>query len=346
VHRDNRTLRTLQRALLWLTFCLVTLLGLLGAVGVTEGAAQARALRSEGVEVVHWPGQEALARRTLTAAVRPQRFLGIPDEVVPSEGTIYLAPSPAVFDSLTGGRVPDWGAGVAIPALRVIVLPTYPAPGPAERDPAITLRHELAHLALHAYLPPPIPRWFDEGYATWTSGGWDQSSAWQIRAAFLLGRAPPLDSLALTWPRGAEQARLAYLLSASAVSYLVELGGEPAFAALLDTWRREGSFDVALRRVYGMTQGQFEAMWRSMVKRRYGWLLALSQITVLWLVLSMLLFVLYGVRRRRKRRQLAALELDDRLFPPPDDYFAPKPEAEPEPEPEVETGIDSKPREE
>jgi hypothetical protein len=313
-------------------------IGVRAAVTQTSGSAQS--LKSEDIEVVYWPGQESLAQRTLEAATRPQRLLGIPEDARLTAGTIYLAPSPAVFDSLTGGRVPEWGAGVAIPALRVIVLPTYPAPGPAVRDPAITLRHELAHLALHAYLPAPIPRWFDEGYATWTSGGWDQSSAWQIRAAFLLGRAPALDSLELTWPRGAEQARLAYLLSASAVRYLAEIGGEAGFTALLDVWRQDGAFDTALRRVYGMTPGQFERAWRDMVKQRYGWLLALSQVTVFWLLITILLFVLFGIRRRRRRAQLAALELDDRLHPSDPEEELVRGEA-----PEAETRIDSVPRE-
>lgn len=268
--------------------------------------------------MVYWPGHEGLARRTLDAAARPQRLPGIPPDAMLTAGTIYLAPSAAVFDSLTGGRAPEWGAGVAIPALRMIVLPTYPAPGPTVREPATTLRHELAHLAVHAYLPAPVPRWFDEGYATWTSGGWDQSSAWQIRLAFLLGRAPPLDSLELVWPRDAERARLAYLLSASAVRHLVEIGGEDGFTALLEGWREEGSFDASLRRVYGMTPGQFEQSWRTMVKRRYGWLLALSQVTVLWGVGSVLIIVLWRIRRRRNRERLVLLEQQERTQPPPD----------------------------
>jgi hypothetical protein len=300
---------------------LVAVAALLLLLPIAAGAQQrgdARALRDAGVEVVFWPGHETLARRTLEAAVRPQRLPGIPADSALTAGTIYLAPSPAIFDSLTGGRVPEWGAGVAIPALRMIVLPTYPAPGPAVREPAITLRHEIAHLEVHAYLPAPIPRWFDEGYATWTSGGWDQSSAWQIRLAFLLGRAPPLDSLNLEWPRDAERARFAYLLSASAVQYLIEIGGEDGFTALLSAWREQGTFDAALRRVYGMTPGQFERDWRSMVKRRYGWLLAFSQVTVLWGLGAVLLVVLWRIRRRRNRERLDLLEREERSYPPPD----------------------------
>jgi hypothetical protein len=311
------------------------LLGALPAAAADPDPTTATTIEAEGVAVVYWPGHETLARRTLDAAIRPQRLPGIPPDRQLTAGTVYLAPSPEIFDSLTGGGVPEWGAGVAIPSLRRIVLPTYPAPGPAQREPATTLRHEIAHLALHAYLPAPIPRWFDEGYATWTSGGWDQSAAWQIRAAFLLGRGPRLDSLTLSWPRGAEQARLAYLLSASAVQYLVEIGGERAFTALLDVWREEGSFDVALRRVYGMTPGQFETSWRRMVQRRYGWLLALSQVTVLWGFLAIFLVALYILRRRRSREKLDRMEAEDRLLPPEDiadsPWAMPPPPTEPPP---------------
>ena len=34
-----------------------------------------------------------------------------------------LAHSPAAFDTLTGGVVPEWRAGVAIPALNMLVVP-------------------------------------------------------------------------------------------------------------------------------------------------------------------------------------------------------------------------------
>jgi hypothetical protein len=244
---------------------------------------------------------------------RPLRFPGLPDAEPPAGTRVFLAPNAAVFDSLTGGRAPDWSAGVAIQGQQIAIVPVYPVGAGYVRDPFVTLRHEIAHLVLHHELPGPVPRWFDEGYATWVSGGWDQSSAWQIRLAFLLGRAPPLDSLTLDWPRGAEQERLAYLLSASAVRYLAEIGGDRGFEVLLAVWREEGSLDVALRRVYGMTPGYFEREWGRMVQRRYGWLLAISQVALFWTFAALLLIVLFWIRRRRKRERLAQLELEDRL---------------------------------
>lgn len=272
-----------------------------------------------GVRVVYWPGYRAAAQRTLEAALSPTSLPGLPPEAVTTPATILLAPSPAVFDSLTGGRAPAWSAGVAIPSTGTIILPVYATVHTATDDPAITLRHELAHLALHAYLPGPIPRWFDEGYATWASGGWDQASAWQLRLAILLGRAPPLDSLTLDWPRGAERARFAYLLSASAVSHLAMRGAPNGLPALLRAWRSEGTLDAAIRQVYGMTLGQFEAEWRKVVRRRYGWLLAISQVTVFWVFVTLLVLVLGARRRKDNRERLARMEAEERMLPPPEE---------------------------
>jgi hypothetical protein len=266
--------------------------------------------------VVYWPGQQELARRTLQAALAPLPLPGLPRQLGPVRGTIFLAPTPEVFDSLTRGGVPGWAAGVAIPGLRMIVLPVYATNRSRFEDPIVTLRHELAHLALNAYLPRPIPRWFDEGYATWVSGGWDAGSGWQIRMAFLRGTAPPLDSITLGWPRGQQQARLTYLLSASAVEYMAARGGEEGFRALLTAWRELGDLDSAIRSTYLMTLGQFEEEWRRMVRRRYGWLLAVSQTGVFWAVMAVL-FVLFGTARRRNTRErMAALEREEYMLPP------------------------------
>lgn len=300
------------------TLFLALLLSASGALAQAQpsGAEGPLALASGSTRVVYWPGYEPVAQRTLAAARTPFRLPGIPAAVRPP-ANIVLVPSPAVWDSVTGGRTPPWSAGVAIPRTGTIVLPVYATVHTGTDDPAITLRHELAHLALHAYLPEPIPRWFGEGYATWASGGWNQSSAWQLRLAFLLGRAPPLDSLTLGWPRRAGQARLAYLLSASAVSHLATRSGARGLPALLRAWREEGTLDAAIRRVFGMTLGQFEDEWRQVVRRRYGWLLAISQVTVFWAFVALLLVLFSFLRRRRNRERLAEMEAEERMLPPP-----------------------------
>ncbi len=277
-------------------------------------AGQPSFVERDSIRVVYWDDGGAAARRVLDAAGAPLPLPGIPGDFRLSSSTIFLAPTPEVFDSLAGGRTPDWAAGVAIPAEGIIILPAQPRRDTFQ-DPVITLRHELAHLALAGYLDGNIPRWFTEGYATWVSGGWDASAGWQIRLALLRGQAPPLDSLSLAWPRGAARARLAYLLSASAVSYLAESRGTPAFTAFLAEWRETGSMDGALRSVYQLNTELYEREWRQMVRRRYGWLLAISQMAIFWIALVLLVFILGIARRQRNRERLEEMRREEYMLP-------------------------------
>jgi hypothetical protein len=228
----------------------------------------------------------------------------------------YIAPDSAAFDSLAGGTVPEWGAAVAVPSLRRMVIPREARRRTRGWTEARVLQHEWAHLGLHEFLPGlQVPRWFDEGYAEWSSGGWSPTEGWRLRVAFALGRAPPLDSLNLGWPRDRASAELAYLLSATAVEYLVRESGERGIRLFLTTWKEGGSFPGAMRRVYGVTVGQFEEDWKKYVRRRYGWPFVLSHSAVFWLTLTLALLVMVRIRRRRNREAMARL----RATEPPDE---------------------------
>ena len=283
----------------------------------TPASAQATvAIRDGTVRVVHAPRQGALARQVLRAARTPVHFPGLGAVAVPESTTIVLASTAAEFGVATGGGVPEWAGGVAIPELRRIVLPEYPGARVRDGDAATILRHEIAHLALHDRLGEIIPRWFDEGYAEVASGGWDVESAWQLRVAFMTGASPPLDSLTLDWPRRAGEARFAYLLSATAVDYLRRRGGERGMQLLFANWQREGSFEGALRTTFGITFGQLEDEWRRDVRSRYGWLAILSNVALIWLVATALVLAAWIPRRRRNRRRLAQMDAEERMLPP------------------------------
>jgi hypothetical protein len=271
------------------------------------------------VRVLYAPRQAALAREVLAAATRPMALPGFGRGAVPESTTIVLAPTPADFRAATGGGAPEWAGGVAIPGLRAIVLPAYPIPNVRPVDAAATLRHEVAHLALHERVPGPIPRWFNEGYAEVAAGSWDVESGWTLRLAFLLGKAPPLDSLEMEWPRSAGRARLAYLLSATMVDHLRRRGGERGFALLMDNWRREGSLDRSVRVTFGMTMGQLEGEWRKDVRRRYGWLSIAGNVGLIWVAALVLGFAAIIPRRIRNRRRVEAMERENLMLPPPRD---------------------------
>jgi hypothetical protein len=130
-----------------------------------------------------------------------------------------------------------------------------------------------------------------------------------------MGRTPALDSLVLDWPRGQAEAELAYLLSATAVEYLMVESGQRGITLFLEAWKEASSFSQALRTVYGVTPGQFEEDWKKYVKRRYGWLFVLSHSAIFWLSLTLALLVMVRIRRGRDREGMARL----RATEPPDE---------------------------
>ena len=289
------------------------LLALLLLAPGTPIRAQAHTIQLPGLvhdDVVlrHWPEQSALARRVLGGAVSalpalPADILARGDTV-----TVLLAPDEARFRELTGGRAPEWGAGVAFPAIDLIVLPGYASGRGSTTDLARVLRHELAHVALHRHLDGlRIPRWFDEGYATWSAGQLDPEADWLLRVAFLTNRAPSLDSLSLLWPARETDARIAYLLSASTLRDLERRGGEPALRDFLEQWRTDGSMEQALRSTYSLTLPLFERYWSRQVRKDYGWLRFLAQGVVLWTIAGAFVLAMFLIRRRRDRLRLARL---------------------------------------
>jgi hypothetical protein len=266
-----------------------------------------RSLGADSVRVWYWPGDEAFAHATLEA-IPSLRFPGIPHGVVGEQRSVSvtLAPDVETFRRIAPG-VPRWGAGLAFPDRGAVVIPLRGS----ERSPhewRRTLHHEIAHLALSDFLHARIPRWFDEGYAQLAAATWEADAAWQLRLAILLGRAPPLDSLTLDFPARAPEARVAYLLSYTAVRDLYQLSGPDAFTAVLRRWRENGDLDAAMRETYGLTLGQFERLWRHNVRSRYGWLLIVSETVLLWTAFTLLFLALGAWARRRRRQQFAALK--------------------------------------
>jgi len=274
-----------------------------------------RDLRGARVRVVFAPGDSLVAPRVLAILEGWPALPGLPG-TVPSGVTAVLTHSSAAFDELTGGRVPEWRAGVAVPDLALLVVPTGEGPRVLDPEGRTVLRHEWAHLGLHQALGDlRVPRWFDEGYAQWASGGFDAAEAWRLRLLMALGRTPPLDSLSLTWPRDRASAEAAYLLAASAVTYLLGDSGARGLEVFVERWRERRSFEAALRETFGVTSGQFEEDWRRHVKDRYGWLFVVSHSAVFWMLMALVLLLMVRARRGRNRERLARLragELPDR----------------------------------
>lgn len=264
-------------------------------------------LRGTRVRVWCVPADTLMGARVLEVLEGQAPLPGLPAGV-PRGVVAVVAHTPRAFDEAAGGAVPEWRAGVALPARSLMVLPSGEGRRLLDPEGRRTLRHEWAHLGLHQAVEGlRIPRWFDEGYAQWASGGWDAGDSWRLRVLLAMGRAPELDSLTLAWPRERAEAETAYLLAASAVTYLVGESGARGVELLVERWREQASFETALRATFGVTSGQFEEHWRRHVRQRYGWLFVLSRSAVFWMALALALLFMARARQGRNRERMARL---------------------------------------
>lgn len=229
-------------------------------------------------------------------------------------GPIHLivVANEAAMQRMSQGRAPGWGAGIALPASRTIMIR---ADAPDQRG---ILRHELAHLALRRAIRTPVPRWFDEGYAAYAAGEWGRMDALGINLAVIRGTIPDLDALdgAL---RGSEtDASLAYALAMTAVMDVARRHPDGSLAPILGLLEEGIPFDSALRRTTGLTRGQFSVAWQKDVRRRYG-VLGWFTLGGLWLVLAVAVLISAWVRRTLDRPRRAALDIGWPEVPDDDD---------------------------
>lgn len=258
--------------------------------------------------ILAFPSESRLARALLDDARARDTFPGFarPQDRV----RIALAPSETVFRAWVGPNAPEWGAAIAIPARRLIIMQGRDA-GADAGEPRQTLRHELAHLMLAEAMGGLVPRWFDEGYASFAAGEWGRAQVLATSLGLVWRGVPSFAGLDSAFVGGATGATRAYALAYDAVAELRALGGAGGLTRLFDAWRSTGSFDLALRQMHGMTEPGFERHWRSRVRRQYGVVALAADLGVLSVVLGFFLLPLWWQRRQRQRARLEGLRAQD-----------------------------------
>jgi hypothetical protein len=249
----------------------------------------------------------ALATSLAQRAVTSDTFPGLPR---PSQKvSIVIATDQRRFRDMVGDVAPEWGSAVAFPDVRRIVLQGSGANADAG-NPIDVLRHEVAHLALHEFLGDKPPRWFDEGYASFSAGEWGRQEVLATNVALALRGMPTLDELENSFGGGATTAQSAYALAYSAVSELSRLGGERGLGLLLGYWRTM-SLDRAMRQAYGTTLSGFETDWRRRTRSQYGGLALASNVALGGLLMLFILTPFYIARKRRDRQRLEKMREAD-----------------------------------
>jgi hypothetical protein len=253
---------------------------------------------------VYFPSDERLARTLLEASARTDSFPWLPRPT--QRVVIAIAPDARRFRQWAGSSAPEWGVALAFPASRRILMQGHTA-GSDAGDPVETLRHELAHLALHERLGDRPPRWFDEGYASLAAREWKREDVLTANVALALRGTPTLDELEASFAGGPSQAQAAYALSYRAVSEMASLDPERGLTLFFHYWENGRNMDSALRQAFGLTTDGFEREFRLRTRRRYGGLALVADVSLMFLVLSLMLLPFIVSRRVRDRRKLRAL---------------------------------------
>jgi hypothetical protein len=224
--------------------------------------------------------------------------------------TLVVAADAEAFARWSGGRLPRWGAGMTLPARRLVVIRADGG------DPFGTLRHELAHLALHTVVRGRVPLWFNEGYAVVAAQEHGRLAALQLNLAVAMGRVPTLRQLDADLRGASDDAAAAYALAGSAVGELQRRHPDNSLEPLLGRLRDGVGFDEAVLASTGLDLERFDEVWHRSVRRRYN-LGVWAATGGAWLVLALLLGVAAGWRRHADAPRRAAL--DEGWTLPPDD---------------------------
>jgi hypothetical protein len=258
--------------------------------------------------VLGFPSDEQLMRALLGAAAQRDTFPWLPRPR--ARVVVAVAPDERRFREWIGPAAPEWGAAIAFPAQRTIIMQGRTA-GSDAGDPLIVLRHELAHLVLDEALGDLPPRWFHEGYASVAAGEWGRQEILATSVALLLRGMPSLDSLDASFAGAAPRADAAYALAHRAVAELASLDPERGLTLFFEYWGETRSLEVAIRRAFGLTQAQFEERWRQRTRRQYGALAIAADLSLAAALLMTIVVPLYLARRRRDRRRLEVMRAAD-----------------------------------
>jgi hypothetical protein len=253
---------------------------------------------------VYFPQDDRLAHSLLQDAVRTDSFPWLPR---PRQRVlIAIAPDERRFRAWAGPGAPEWGVALAFPGSRRVILQGRTA-GSEAGDPSETLRHELAHLALHERLGDRPPRWFDEGYASVAAREWRREDVLAANVALALRGAPTLDQLEASFEEGPTAAQSAYALSYRAVMELASLDPERGLTLMFQYWEQGRNLDEAVRRAFGITLSGFEKEFQRRTRHRYGALALFADLTLVFFVTGVFMLPFILARRSRDRRRLRAL---------------------------------------
>jgi hypothetical protein len=224
------------------------------------------------------------------------------------------------FDSLLGGKFPDWGAAAALPEEGLIIIKS-PAAFNLGKSLEELASHEYSHLALAHKLGFLVaPRWFDEGLAMLVSTEWGWEDNLAMSRAVLFGQTIPLAEIDRVNRFSEGQAHVAYAESYLAVKYLYDNYQVNGVMLFFNALLAGEPIDSALVKSVGSTYAGFEKEFRQWLKERYTITNLFMDTIYFWMVLAVVLIVGVILSYRRRRSVYKRWEKEEELESKDFDY--------------------------
>ncbi|HUS27432.1 MAG TPA: hypothetical protein VMZ53_02955 [Kofleriaceae bacterium] len=292
---------------------------------VADAAPRLEHLPRKGrIDMAYEPGLESTARELQASADATLRRIAddLVDLPAPAVVHIQLVNDASSLAAVApeGRGAPAYAIGVAYPDLGVLSVAVRK--GSNVTDPAQTLRHELAHLALGAaFAGKPVPHWLHEGFAYQHSAEWSWDTTETLAGMTWMNNVIPLEQLDASFPDQELPAHQAYAESYDFVGYLSRRGryedtdddgNRWPFRKFLSLIGNGNTVDEAAVKAYGRPLKDLFDEWQSDLSKRYFMgpigLLGLA----VWILCALLLTLAYIRKRRQRRRRFGEWEREDR----------------------------------
>jgi hypothetical protein len=236
---------------------------------------------------------------------------------------IYISDDLEAFRRTSASRIPDWGAAVAIPVRRTIVVKS-PARFRLGKSLTELIKHEYSHLALADRLGPVRPpRWLDEGLAMYVSTEWSWSDNIAISQAVVLNNIVSLKEIERLNFFSHGRAQIAYAQSYMAVKYILEAYDIETLNIFIDSLAAGNSIDEAMVAAIGSDYDGFQSEYMDYLRNKYNVMTLVADMSYLWLFFALVVVVGFFLHYMRKRKYYRKWEEEEKYHSTDFDYGDP-----------------------
>lgn len=246
-----------------------------------------------------------------TAIPRIADQLGVPAGRVVH---LYVSPNNESFREIQPGNPPRWADATAYP-LRSLIFVRHPRSRIGTDEPLTqVIDHEITHILLgQAFDGQKVPTWLQEGMAQYVAKQYTAETTASIAKGMLGNNLMDFRELTMGFPRDPIRARLAYAQSADLIAFMANEYGSESLKILSRNLAAGKAAPAAVRAATGQDIDTVDKAWRKRLSTSHLWITPLVD-DMVWFSLGGLLLVIGAIKvKRRNKKRLEALELEDRL---------------------------------